>query len=432
MNKHQLFFFLLSSFLFSLLSTLSIAKALRLEDFTYEENIKTVQFYQKTGEYDEQTTFPAVSVDQSGILQLEFDDLKSITEGYYFRIIHCNADWSKSNLMESEYLSNFLNDNLITNYALSFNTKVKYVHYILRIPKVKISGNYIVAVNRGSDQEDLILTRRFIVFNNKVGIVPLLKTSQSVEERFTHQQIDFGINYNGYPNLFIPQDEIKIVIRQNGRWDNAIFNLKPLYVRDSEKYLDYSFFNLENNFAGGNEFRQFDCRKIRTNGLNISYIEFNGPENNLYLMQEKSRNGKVYALYFDANGRFIIGNNEVGGNFTDPDYINVNFDFKTDEMPFGSIYVLGGFNDFKYDAKYMLQYDPTSESYKCKTLLKQGYYNYCYAVKGYKDNKGNEVELEGSFFQTENFYEIIVYHKPIGERSDFVIGYYSGKYNSPK
>jgi len=414
-----------------LLCTISTAKAIRLEDYAYEDNIKTVQFYQAAGQYDDQTTFPIVSVEQSGMLQLEFDDLKDITSGYYFRIIHCDADWSQSNLMESEYLASFLNDNLITTYSLSFNTKVKYVHYSLRIPKVKISGNYVVAVNRGTDIEDLILTRRFVAFSNKIAIVPSLKTSQSVEERFTHQQIDFGINYNGYPNLFIPQEEIKVVIRQNGRWDNAIKNLKPLYVKDNEKYLDYNFFNLENNFAGGNEYRQFDCRKIRTNGLNIDYIEWNGPENTVHLMEEKTRNSQIYALYFDVNGRYIIGVNEVGGNFTDPDYVYVNFEFKTAEMPFGSIYVLGGFNDYVYNDKHKLIYDPITETYKCKILLKQGYYNYLFSVKGYKDNKGDEVALEGSYFQTENFYDIIVYHKPIGERSDFVIGYYSVKYNKP-
>ncbi|MFN0047860.1 MAG: DUF5103 domain-containing protein [Cytophagales bacterium] len=420
------------AFVFLLFSISSLAKLLRFEDFTYEEGIKSIQFYQKTGEFDEQTTFPAVSVEFSNILQLAFDELKPTNEAYYFRIVHCNGDWTKSNLIESEYLDNFVNDNLITTYSLSFNTKVKYVHYAFKIPKVSISGNYLVVVNRGSDQNDLILSRRFIVYSNKINIIPLLKTSQSVEERFTHQQIDFGISYNGYPNLFIPQEEIKVVIRQNGRWDNAIANLKPLYVRDGEKYLDYSFFNLENNFAGGNEFRQFDCRKIRTNGLNINYIELRGNENNVYLMQEKSRNGTVYALYFDANGKFIVGNNEAGGNLTDPDYVHVNFDFKTSEMPFGSIYVLGGFNDYKYNDNYKLVYDSQSDSYKCKTLLKQAYYNYFYAVKDYKSNKGNESELEGSFFQTENFYEIIVYHKPIGERSDFIVGYYSVKYNTTK
>lgn len=411
-------------------SFFSFGKTLRLEDFTYEETIKSIQLYQKTGEFDEQTTFPVVSVAQSNILQLDFDELKPASEYYYFKIIHCNADWTNSQLIESEYLDNFLNDNLITNYTLSFNTKVKYVHYSLKIPKVKISGNYVIAIYRGSDPTDLLLTRRYIAYNNAISIIPALKTSQSVEERFTHQQIDFGINYNGYPNLFIPQEEIKVVIRQNGRWDNAIFNLKPLYVRDGEKYMDYNFFDLENNFAGGNEFRQFDCRKIRTNGINIEYIDFKGPETNVYLMQEKSRNGRTYAFYFDVDGRFIIGNNEVGGNFTDPDYVNVHFDFKTEEMPSGSIYVVGGFNNFKIDSKYKLTYDANSESYVLKTLLKQGYYNYKYAVVGYSNYKRSDTELEGSFFQTENFYEIIVYHKPIGERSDFVIGYYLVKYNA--
>lgn len=407
----------------------SYAKNIRFEDYVYEPTIQSVQMYVKTGKFDEQTNFPVVSLFQTDKIYLEFDDLKDYTEGYYFKIIHCNADWTPSVLFENEYLNEFINDYLITDYQLSFNTMVKYVHYRFKTPKLRLSGNYILAVMRGSETNDYIITRRFMVFDTKVTIKPDFKVSIGVEERFTHQQLDFNISYKNYPMIFVPQEEVKVVLRQNGRWDNAIYDLKPLYIRDNERLLDYHFFNLENNFPGGNEFRQFDCRRIRTQGINIGRIEETRPVNTVYLMQEQSRNGKPYLFYFDINGRFIIGNNEIGGNLTDPDYVNVVFDLKSELLP-GQVFVLGDFNYYQYDPKYQMQYNADSKSYQCTVLMKQGYYNYIYSLKNRLQKKGDETFLEGSFFQTENFYDIIVYHRRIGERHDEIVGYYSAKVNT--
>jgi hypothetical protein len=422
-------FFLFIFLTFSIHQSFGDDKTLRTEDWIYEENIKTPIFYESTGDFNEMFNPPIVSLGQPFPLQLEFDDITKQTDRYYYRIIPCDRDWNVVNLNDSEFLREFINDYLITGYVMSFNTRVKYVHYIFQVPKVKLSGNYLVMVYRNGNPDDIVLTRRFLVYENRVGISANVRISVGVEERFTHQQVDFTISYGSYPYIFNPLQEVKVVVRQNNRWDNALTTLKPLYVKETEKMLDYNFFNLENNFPGGKEFRMFDCRKVRTNSINIEKTDFSPTDIDVYLMREKSRNGQSYTNYFDADGRFVVANNEVGGAYNDPDYVNVNFDLKLSEMPFGSVYLLGFFNDWKIDPKYKLQYDSESETYKAKILLKQGYYNYIYAVKGIKDIKSDELALEGSSYQTENIYEIIVYHKPIGSRSDLIVGYYSVKFN---
>ena len=404
-------------------------KTIKCEDWIYEENIKTPIFYEKTGEFDEMFNPPVVSLNQPFPLQLEFDDITTQTQSYYYRVIPCDRDWNPANLLDSEFLKEFINDYLITTYIMSFNTRTKYVHYKFQLPRVKLSGNYLVTVYKNGDPYDVVLSRRFIVYENKISISPNVRISMGVEERLTHQQVDFSISYGGYPYIFNPIQEVKVVLRQNNRWDNAITTLKPLYVKESDKILDYNFFELENNFAGGKEFRMFDCRKIRSNSINIDKIDITASDVDVYIMQERSREDRGYTFNFDANGRFVVANNEVGGAYGDPDYVNVHFDLKLKQMPFGNVYVLGYFNDWKADPKYMLQYNSDSESYKAKILLKMGYYNYIYAVKGAKDTKLDELALEGSSYQTENLYEIIVYHRPIGARSDMIIGYYSVKYN---
>ena len=71
-----------------------------------------------------------------------------------------------------------------------------------------------------------------------------------------NQEIDFTI-YHDNLNILYPNEEVKVVIMQNNRWDNAIRNLKPLFIRDRMLVYDY---NKENVFVAGNEFRYFDNR----------------------------------------------------------------------------------------------------------------------------------------------------------------------------
>lgn len=421
--KHFILFFLIY------FCSFAYDKTIKYEDWTYEPSIKTTIFFENTGEFNEMFNPAVIHINQIFPLQLEFDDITTQTQSYYTKILPCDKDWNPVNLLDSEFLKEFINDFLITNYVMSFNTRIKFVHYKFQIPKVKISGNYLVMVYRNGDPNDIVLTRRFMVYENKISINPNVHISMGVEERLTHQQVDFTLNYNSYPYIFNPTQELKVVIRQNNRWDNAIVNLKPLYIKEAERILDYNYFNLENNFLGGKEFRMFDCRKVRSNSINIEKIDILPTEINVYLMQEKSRNFQQYTFNFDANGRFVVANNEVGGAYGDPDYVYVLFDLKLKEMPFGNVYILGHFNDWKIDNKYKLTYQSESDSYKAKVQLKMGYYNYMYAVVDSKNTKIDEVAIEGSSFQTENLYEIIVYHRPIGARNDIIIGYFSAKYN---
>lgn len=397
------------------------------DDMVYDENIKTPILYLKSGE-NNQMLNPAVSaLNQIHSLYCEFDELTNQVGSYYYKIINCNMDWTPNNLIDSEFLKEFMNEQLITTYNISFNTREKYVHYNFLLPKVKLSGNYLLVVYRNGNADEIVFSKRYIVYEDKISLNVEPKISAGVSERYTHQQIDFWVTYESYPYIFNPKEEVKAIVRQNYRWDNML-DLKPLYVKENERILDYRFFDLENNFAGGKEFRFFDTRKVYTNSMNIDHVEFSPSEINVFLMPEKERNTLNYLFNMDANGRFVIANNELGAVFQDPDYVTVNFDLKA-SLQFGDVYVLGAINNYKPNPKFKMTYDGTTQSYKLKTKLKMGYYNYIYGVLNRKTGKFDEVSIEGSSNQTENDYEVIIYHRPIGTRSDLVIGYYLLKYN---
>ena len=64
-------------------------------------------------------------------------------------------------------------------------------------------------------------------------------------------------------------------------------------------------------------------------------------------------------------------------------------------------------------------------AYEKTLLLKQGLYDYKYVTVPTK--KSDETVYsditEGNYMNTENFYMVLVYHRPFGARSDELIGF---------
>src|SRR5690606_20367474 len=104
-----------------------------------------------------------------------------------------------------------------------------------------------------------ILTRRFMVYHNQVNVGATVVPSAKTQERKTTQQINFNVNYSDR-ELIDPMNNVKVVVRQNQRWDNAISGLKPTFIRVDRSLLEYQSFDGSNTFSAGNEFRFVDLR----------------------------------------------------------------------------------------------------------------------------------------------------------------------------
>src|SRR3989339_318893 len=234
---------------------------LRYEDYIYKNNIQTVLLYKEGWEL----SYPIVTLHNPSSLILKFDDLDSDIKDYSYTIIHCTSDWQGTSISPTEYYDGF-SDNRITDYKQSFNTTFKYNHYTLSFPneelKIKISGNYIIKVFENSDPDNFVLTKRFLVVDQKVAITGNVKQTAVGSIRKTHQEIDFTINKSSYPINNVYED-IKVYVMQNFRWDNMIKTLKPQYVKDNEFIYD---FDEENTFPGSSEFHNFDMKSLRFSG----------------------------------------------------------------------------------------------------------------------------------------------------------------------
>ena len=58
-----------------------------------------------------------------------------------------------------------------------------------------------------------------------------------------------------------------------------------------------------------------------------------------------------------------------------------------------------------------------------KVELKQGYYNYHYAINDTSLNYLDVSSIEGTHYQTRNKYQIYVYYKSLNERFERLIGF---------
>lgn len=104
----------------------------------FDPAFRTMMIY----EGDNRLGFPIMNLGSSDRITLTFDELAEDRRYLRYRLIHCNADWTPSQLVESEYIDGF-NIADIEDYALSQATTVHYVNYRLSIPNRDMSPHAV-------------------------------------------------------------------------------------------------------------------------------------------------------------------------------------------------------------------------------------------------------------------------------------------------
>lgn len=409
-----------------MLTTSLSAQQLQTIDQIYDPKIQTVLLFPlvSTNLNDPSLTLnpPIVSLDEQTPLQLEFDDLTANYRSFRAKLIHCNADWQRSVLNDIEFTYEY-NDNPITDYQVSVNTKIPYYHYRFTVPRVKLPGNYVLVVYDERNRNNITFTRRFSTYQNKIAVMAGVRFSSDPARQFSDQQIDLSISYKGY-QVISPQDDFKVVIRQNYRDDRVIGGLKPTSVQAFDQVLQYRLIDLSNNMPGGNEFRFFDTRTVLSRANYIDRIDRNADHNVAYVQVDKPRSQGAYIQSDDFDGMFVIDQRETGNGQTNADYIETVFTLKIPELTGVDVYVNGAFNFWRLDDRNRMTYDAILEAYRASIFLKQGVYNYDYAIQTTTGQpKVDESYIEGNYSSTENDYEVFVYHRPPAARADQLIAY---------
>ncbi|TXD47646.1 type IX secretion system plug protein domain-containing protein [Polaribacter sp. IC073] len=383
------------------------------------QNIETIQLRPL-----QENVFSAI-VPLGTVLELSFDDLDADSKDYKYKIEHKTHDWKPSRLLSSQFINGF-DQNTIINVRNSFNTLQNYTHYSVKIPNANTvitkSGNYLLSVLNSYDE--VIFTRRFVLYENTT-IVPVSVTrSRDTKTLNTQQTIQFSINHKEI-RINNPSQEINVAILKNNNWNETITNLQPTFFKPNQ--LLYTYTN-KTNFWGGNEYLNFDSKIIRNRSLNIVKITKEDVYNH-YLYPFSYNKYREYKYNPDINGQFAIRTLEGNDNNTEADYALMHFSMEVDEMfKEKEVYVYGAFNNFSISDKNRMYYNQKNQTYTASILLKQGFYNYTFATIG-RDNFVNTNEINGTFYETENEYTVIIYYKPFSGLYDRVIGVGKGYFN---
>lgn len=377
-------------------------------------NIQTVLLHQK----DNQSSKPIINLNSNEILELSFDDLNDKISQLFYSIEHYSFDWEKSDLLISEFVRGF-SQNEVIDYEYSFNTLKKYIHYSVLFPSKNfnpiISGNYKIHVfdNYG----DTIISKKFMVIEKKINIESRVKRATLANDRKTKHEIDFTIKH---PNLIVddPFTDIEVVIQQNNNL-NVLKDLKPIYVKNNELIYDY---NDENTFFGLNEYRNFSTESIRYFSEKVKNITIDSNNITVTLFEDLKKSFNNYSIEPDINGDFIIKSQKAWNSSNEAEYLKVIFSLKNELLENQDIYIVGKLNDSRLNKKFKLEYNYEKKKYSKSILLKQGYYNYHYQTHDTLKNIYSINDFEGSYYQTRNDYYIYVYHKEIGERYYKLIG----------
>lgn len=370
---------------------------------TQPEYIKTIQCYPVGDPFAE----PVIALESGKQLFFAFDDLSPQINSYSYRIIHCDPDWNPSNLSSFSYLNGFYS-NPLNNYNTSFNTRVDYTHFTLMFPNedvsVKLSGNYLLQVYNDDNPDSIVISQRFAVLESRVFIRASVTTATLPQYLNTSQQLNFTVTYDNLP-VYNPIKDIKVYVTQN-QDPNSRRDFTPAFVRQNQ--LVYGD-GLNNIFNGLAPFRNFDCASL------VYYTQYvkdvlKGPEGLYNFILQPGSVYTTYAPLPNRGGNFIIQAENVNNPDLEADYIIAHFAiYYPHAIPQSDVYVYGKFSGWQLLPDQKMTYDPKNKAYVGEVEVKQGYYDYMYAVVPQGKMKPDLVPLQGNFYQTHNEYNIRCY-----------------------
>ena len=371
-------------------------------------------------------SLPIITLNSNDFVNISFDDLTHEYHRYCYKIEHCEANWqTSSSLFESDYIDGFASGNTIDDVQESTNTVQLYTHYNISFPnskcRPKISGNYRVTIYDENDEKHVVCRAYFMIVEPSMGVYLNVTTNTDIDINGKYQQVEMAVDY-GNNIVSNPQTQIKTVVMQNSRWDNAVVNAHPQYIKaNGLQWIhckDYIF-------DGGNEYRKFETLDVTHTTMGLESINWDGHNYHAWIWTDEPRPSYIYDK--DANGAFLIRNSDNIDNDINSDYIITHFRLKTPQTS-NPIYINGFFTNDRFLPQYEMKWNEKNQQYEGELLLKQGYYSYQYLIMK-PEGKLKPVPSEGNFYQTENTYQALIYFKANGDRTDRLVGYAFGKWN---
>ena len=401
------------------------AQKVNTETQIFNSNFKTLQTRYAFNEFFP----PIVTLNGNDCVIVSFDELAPEMNYYRYRLLHCNADWQPSMLVDSEYIDGF-NEGYIEDYKYSAATFANYVHYSFRVPNENMvitkSGNYLIQVYPEDNPENVVLQTRFYVSEDVVKTSNDITSRTDIDYNEEHQQITVNLASKNRQMRNWFQD-IKVCVTQNSRPDTEVVLENPTLIESEAVKFNHI---RDLIYPAGNEFRRFECVATNYPGMGVENIVHYDPYYHVELFVDGLRSDIPYAYDQTQFGHFKIRQSDVFDTDADTDYVVVHFRLEAPAYSNGDVYVDGDFTQHRYSPSNRMRYNASTGLYELDLLLKMGSYNYQYLFVPKGSNKGYTKPIEGDHYETVNEYLTRVYYRPSGERYDRLLGFgvsYSGK-----
>lgn len=353
-------------------------------------------------------------------LFINFDIIGESHEYLRYRLLHCNADWQPSRLLESEYIDGF-NEAELTDYAYSSNTFVHYVNYNIEIPNPDmqplVSGNYLLQVYPEGEPDEPLLQARFSVSENSFPIAGGITSRTDWGFNTEYQQLSLAVEAGG--GRYNPYQDFVLTVMQNNRPETMRTLSHPLRVDGSTIIFEHDPALI---FPAVDEYRRFETVRADYAGMHVDSVKFGGTNWHAWLMPDSPRVRRDYSYDQTQHGRFMIDEY----NSTDPDlgadYVTVHFTLDSPEIVGGDVYIDGDFTLHHLDDSNRMRYDYNTRLYTAELPLKQGSYNYQYVVAPKSGGYPDPSVIEGNKYETQNEYLVQVWLRLPGSRADRLVG----------
>lgn len=380
-------------------------------------NIKSLQVILN----DDFEALPVLQLKGHDVMHISFDELSHNYKRFTYHVEPCNPDWTPTEgLFDADWLEG-INDQPIDEYDNSINTSVLYTHYAFDFPNeqtnVRISGNYRLHIVDDETQEDAAVVE-FRVLEPITNVGLGVTTNTDIDLNGRYQQVNMTVKLNGLKVTRI-DEELQTFVMQNGREDNMKVNIKPNYITPQA-------FQWEHNrrliFDAGNEYHKFEVLDPRHLSMGLADVMWDKETNTWHAVPYPCEQRRSYLYDEDTDGAFLLRNSDNYDAERTSEYVYVHYFLKPLREYSDAHIVLNGRWTTEPLDNYIMQYDEAEQVYKLTVMQKLGYYNYQLLLMDY-DGTTHTLPEEGSFFETENKYQALVYYKATSERAWRLVGF---------
>lgn len=360
---------------------------------------------------------PVIRIGSQDRIEVTFDEIGEDNSWLEWRLIHCNADWQPSALVESEYIDGF-NANKIEDFAYSTATFVHYVNYRIEIPDERCgilrSGNYLLQVYDPQEPDDVLLQARFQVSENMAEVAGTMtsRTDRGFNDEWQQLGLAVTVDLQDGSN---PYGDYRVEVSQN---IDSKTRMIPMPGRVNGNVLIYEHIP-QLIFPAGNEYLRFESVSNRFAGMKVDSLHYEGTNFHVWLKPDVPRARREYEYDRTQHGRYMVREYNATDSNIGADYITVHFRLDSDGEIGGEVYVDGEMTDGLFTDRNRMTYSDAEVAYLLQMPLKQGAYNYRYKVK---DADGNVRDLDGNKWETGNQYVVRVWKRSPGERADRLVG----------